>query len=202
MKISKQKSTTSTVYLESVEGLKIPKTVKYNGRTYYIRQCNECGVTYYVSSKKRDNICPYCRKFTRKSYTKQDIITAVKSSVCMAEVLVKLGLQPAGGNYANMKRKIAQLELDTSHFTGKLWAEGKSLKDYAEYKDNVGLKNKLIKERGHRCEVCGLTEWKGQPITLELHHRDGNHLNNDPENLELNCPNCHSYTETWRGKRI
>ena len=56
-----------------------------------------------------------------------------------------------------------------------------------------------IKER--KCESCGLTEWKGEEIPLELHHIDGNHFNNDLDNLQLLCPNCHSFTDNFRGKR-
>ena len=40
----------------------------------------------------------------------------------------------------------------------------------------------------------------GSPITLELDHKDGNNENNARENLEALCPNCHSTTETWRGR--
>ena len=56
----------------------------------------------------------------------------------------------------------------------------------------------LIVERGHRCEGCRNTEWLGNPITLELEHTDGDKKNNVRENLRLLCPNCHSYTPTWR----
>lgn len=49
----------------------------------------------------------------------------------------------------------------------------------------------LIKERSHKCECCGLTEWLGSPITLELDHIDGNNRNNVKDNLRLLCPNCH-----------
>lgn len=52
----------------------------------------------------------------------------------------------------------------------------------------------------HRCECCGLTTWLGQPIPLELHHKDGNRHNNTLENFELLCPNCHAFTESYRGK--
>ena len=66
------------------------------------------------------------------------------------------------------------------------------------------LKEKLLKEnyKEAKCECCGLTEWLNQPITLELHHKDGNHSNNELNNLELLCPNCHSYTEGFRNKSI
>lgn len=52
------------------------------------------------------------------------------------------------------------------------------------------LKLKLIKE--HKCERCGCSEWIGQPIPLELHHKDGDHYNNSLDNLEILCPNCHA----------
>lgn len=56
------------------------------------------------------------------------------------------------------------------------------------------LKLKLLKEgiKENKCERCGLTEWLGHPIPLELHHKDGNHYNNKLDNLEILCPNCHS----------
>lgn len=40
----------------------------------------------------------------------------------------------------------------------------------------------------------------GKEINLEVHHKDGNHINNSFDNLQLLCPNCHSYTDNWRGK--
>lgn len=57
----------------------------------------------------------------------------------------------------------------------------------------------LLRERGHRCEVCGLEEWCGQPIPIELDHIDGDADNNTTENLRLICPNCHAQTDTYKG---
>ena len=58
----------------------------------------------------------------------------------------------------------------------------------------------IISLRGRKCECCGLTEWLNKPINLEIHHIDGNHNNNELENIQLLCPNCHSYTNNYRGK--
>lgn len=56
-----------------------------------------------------------------------------------------------------------------------------------------------IKE--HECEKCHSTEWLGEPIPLELHHKDGNHHNHKLENLEILCPNCHSLTPNHSKKK-
>lgn len=62
------------------------------------------------------------------------------------------------------------------------------------------LKDELIKLRGHRCEDCGLTTWKNQPIPLEAHHIDGDRCNNRLDNLILLCPNCHALTPNYGAK--
>lgn len=63
------------------------------------------------------------------------------------------------------------------------------------------LKIKLIKDgiKEHKCELCELSEWRGQPIPLELHHIDGNHQNNDLKNLQILCPNCHAQMDNNSG---
>lgn len=56
------------------------------------------------------------------------------------------------------------------------------------------LKLKLIKEgiKQEVCELCGYGYWQGKKLPLELHHKDGNHFNNELGNLEILCPNCHA----------
>jgi 5-methylcytosine-specific restriction endonuclease McrA len=51
-----------------------------------------------------------------------------------------------------------------------------------------------------RCEQCGLSDWRGRPLALELHHVNGDGHDNRLENLVLLCPNCHSQTDTWGGR--
>ena len=66
------------------------------------------------------------------------------------------------------------------------------------------VRKKLLQEgyKEHRCEKCGQTEWLGRPIPLELHHIDGNKKNNTLENFQLLCPNCHAFTDSYKGKNI
>lgn len=42
--------------------------------------------------------------------------------------------------------------------------------------------------------MCTLSEWMGEKLPLELHHIDGDRFNNQLENLQILCPNCHSLT--------
>ena len=51
-----------------------------------------------------------------------------------------------------------------------------------------------------RCEVCGISEWRGQPLSLALHHLNGDGGDNRLENLQLLCPNCHSQTANFAGR--
>ena len=66
------------------------------------------------------------------------------------------------------------------------------------------LKKKLIQDgiKKCECEICGAYLWQGEPLPLELHHKDGNHHNNDFDNLQILCPNCHSIQEGNSGKSI
>ena len=134
-------------------------------------------------------------------------IDLIKNSNSLCEVCKKAGIVPTTGNYKTLKEIISEENVDISHFkrNGGTYVKPRTLEYYLTENCNITsykLKNKLfaagLKEK--RCECCGNTEWMGKPINLELHHLNGNPRDNRIENLQILCPNCHSYTDTYSGK--
>lgn len=82
----------------------------------------------------------------RRSYTDQQFIEAVQQSRSIAQVLRKIGIRPAGGNYELAKQRIKELRLDTSHFTGGGWSKG--IRKYDVPK--VALADVLIKDSPYK----------------------------------------------------
>jgi DNA-binding CsgD family transcriptional regulator len=70
------------------------------------------------------------------------------------------------------------------------------------HRNRGGLKSRLLSQglKENRCEQCGIAEWQGRPLSVALHHVNGDRLDNRLENLELLCPNCHSQTENFGGR--
>jgi hypothetical protein len=64
------------------------------------------------------------------------------------------------------------------------------------------LKGRLIKAglKTNQCEECGLNQWREAPLSLALHHINGDKHDNRLVNLQLLCPNCHSQTENFGGR--
>lgn len=149
----------------------------------------------------------------KRKYTNEQLAEAVKTSHSIRAVLKKIGLTPAGGNYGAIKKRISELELETSHFLGQAILRNKThtygtrplekILVHKKLENTWRLKNRLLREeiKEHHCEKCGNTEWLGNPIPLELHHKDGDRTNNRLQNIELLCPNCHSLTDNYRGSK-
>lgn len=148
-----------------------------------------------------------------KSWSDEELITAVKASFSLRAVIINLRLIPAGGNYVQVAKRIDELQLDTAHFTGKGWNVGLQFNPKPPEKlDTIlvkgrrfqsnGLKKRLfnagLKER--KCELCGWCEVSVDGrIPVELDHINGDHSDNRLENLRILCPNCHSLQTTHRG---
>ncbi len=152
----------------------------------------------------------------RRSWTDDDLRLAVAASSSVSDVVRRLGFKPSGGMHRFVKTHIARLALATDHFLGRGWARGRPpsqgfrrqpleeiLVAGSTYMNTGRLRQRLIAEglKPPHCEICGLATWRGEALPLQLDHVNGDHNDNRLENLRILCPNCHSLTHTWCGRK-
>jgi hypothetical protein len=151
----------------------------------------------------------------RPTWSDEQLRDAVARSESIRAVICRLGLVPAGGNYQTVRDAIRRLGLDTAHFRGQGWRRGTSgavtpprpldeVLVAGRRTQSFGLKQRLVAAGvlPYACDECGIGEWRGRRLALELDHVNGDSGDNRIENLRLLCPNCHSQTPTYRGWNI
>lgn len=139
----------------------------------------------------------------KMKYTKEKIEEALVNSLSWADVCRFFNIKPNTGAQTHLTKQAKKLGIQTPpHFLGKAHNRGKVFqkKDAINYcingkfESSHRLKTRLIRDgyKEAKCEQCGLKEWQGEEIVLELDHIDNNHLNNELSNLQILCPNCHA----------
>lgn len=135
---------------------------------------------------------------------KQEILQWISENQSKAYICRELKCKPE-----TLNNYLKKMNIDyEGNQSGKGFTKQKNRWTLEEYLQNSTdiqtnkVRTKLLEEgvKEHRCECCGLTEWLGKPIPLELHHMDGDRTNNTLENYQLLCPNCHAFTDSYRGK--
>lgn len=138
----------------------------------------------------------------------------VARSMSINEVIRNLGAKVTGGLHSHLKKRIIYFGLDTSHFLGGAHLRGKSSSNKKPWSQVLVLRSsgartsilqlkRALLESGaeYKCEECNLSKWRGESISLQIDHRDRNWRNDQKENLRFLCPNCHSQTEGWCGRK-
>jgi len=91
-------------------------------------------------------------------------------------------------------------------FVERTLAYNTQLIESGEYKKlhEAGIRSRirkyLINKYGHKCQICGLSEWRGHAIPLVCDHIDGSAKNCELENFRVICNNCDSILPTYKGK--
>jgi len=155
-------------------------------------------------------------------YTKELLLKIVSESISISDVCRKLLHKDNihGGFHQYISQKIKKYNIDISHFNGMGWNKGMnnpnnnalSKKQFIDtyliknspYIPSDRLKKYCIKFKvlDYKCVVCGNDGvWYDKKITLQIDHINGVRNDNRLINLRILCPNCHSQTETYAGKR-
>lgn len=142
--------------------------------------------------------------------TNEEFIALATNSKSYSDMLRSLGLSTNGGNsLAILKRRLAELNVSVEHFKTNngpsayiVYSLEQILVKDSTYQNRARLKIRLVNEGilKYECNICGLSEWRDLPISLQLDHKNGINNDNRINNLRLLCPNCHSQTDTFSGK--
>ncbi|MGB3852153.1 MAG: HNH endonuclease signature motif containing protein [Tunicatimonas sp.] len=135
----------------------------------------------------------------------EHFVEICKSANSMAEAASKLGL-----HFNSFKKRACELGCYAPNQAGVGISKSKPwipLEEIIEsnlhpYYQTYKLKQRLLAKgiKKNQCERCGIIEWNGKSINVELHHIDGNRTNHFIDNLMMLCPNCHSQTINYRAK--
>ena len=160
------------------------------------------------------------RKSKLYNFTPQQLQELLDSNGTYTSILREVGISTTSSTNT-LKRIIDEYGLDTTKFESnrkifkqqavksclsRVYDIESKLKKDTKVQSHK-LKNKLI-EFGYKeskCELCGISEWMGKPVKLQLHHIDGDHDNNELSNLQILCPNCHAMTDNfgvYNSKRV
>ena len=138
-------------------------------------------------------------------YDKDEIARLVQESQSFSEILVKLGKKPVGGQITHLSLMCRRWGIDTSQMAGQGHNKGKPARHKRpaykvlvmgqpnDHRVHASVLRPLMIEVGfeYKCASCGITDWLGAPIVLDVDHIDSQSWNNSQENLQFLCPNCH-----------
>jgi Zn finger protein HypA/HybF involved in hydrogenase expression len=152
------------------------------------------------------------------SIDREKLVNLINSSSTVTEVLAFFGLKNRGNNYKTLYKRldeetidIAQLRERTLVYTKSKLTKFKKIPneeifiENSTYNSTQHLKARILEGRilEEKCAKCTLTNlWNGKPLSLQIDHINGKNDDNRIGNLRFLCPNCHSQTPTYAGKKL
>ena len=150
---------------------------------------------------KLGNLPPIHYKFSDSEFKE-----FVANAICLADAAREMGMSDHSNNYTNLKTRIKNLNIDTSHFDiatathrGKhVYTEDEIFCEDSNY-SRTGLQRAIKKfdVMEYDCAGCDFYKLYGDTLKLQIDHINGDSRDNRKDNLRYLCPNCHSMTKTY-----
>lgn len=170
--------------------------------------CNRSLVAFYCG--RRFNIDEQNERETSKKEYESIVCDLAKTCKNVNQICKAVGKKDTNTNRERIKQILKKNDVDISHFQPiesgvKVFIRYKDEDVYCKnsaIKSTKNIRKRLIKDglKQEVCECCKGTEWLGKPIPLQVHHINGDNTDNRIENLQLLCPNCHAFTDTYCGR--
>lgn len=164
----------------------------------------------------------YVEKKTIFNFLEKDLINLIneKKIHCLnlTDLIMEIGVYKSNGRKSISSKCRNQVlvfceknKIDLSHFKNDKIYKKYDYKQGPKYSDTEifcidspasqqTIKKRFLKTVEYKCSLCGIIEWNGKELKMDMDHIDGNPRNNTIQNLRLLCPNCHSQTNTFSGK--
>lgn len=147
---------------------------------------------------------------TRKirELTKKELEELIEKSDSTAQIIKNIGYTPKSSYYKVVREKIKEYDLDEPVWINNCFKKrelNEILVKNSTYTNRKFLKKRLFANGylQNKCYECGIgPKWNGKQLSLQLDHINGINDDNRLLNLRILCPNCHSQTETFAGKRL
>lgn len=151
----------------------------------------------------------------RLKYTRELLEDAARRSISIAGVMRILGMKSSGSSQTYIRKRLIELDIDTSHFKGQGHALGRRARNRLNPERILVIRpsgstrakptqlRRALTEQGvpYMCTECDLAgEWRGKTLILHVDHMNGDYLDCRRENLQFLCPNCHSQTWNYAGR--
>lgn len=169
-----------------------------------------CEESYCECGNIKDSRSEKCSRCSKKGYVKEGATPfEIDIDLIVSTIPVSISLQDVSRktNYSRyvISKIVKKYNIDISHFRSAKGREIDLNKIFCltRNRQNAVVMRYILKYNliPYKCADCGLESfYNGKKLVLQLHHIDGNNLNNKLENLTILCPNCHSQTDNFTGK--